>query len=80
LAVNKYAGHLPLCCQSQTFNRDGINLERSTLQIRPNLDQGILEIGNNAAETGMRAIAIGRKAGFWPSINAPDDLRPLLVG
>ncbi|WP_420882296.1 IS66 family transposase [Sulfitobacter geojensis] len=31
LPVNKYAGHLPLCCQSQTFNRDGINLERSTL-------------------------------------------------
>jgi len=29
--VSKYADHLPLYRQSQTFGPDGINLERSTL-------------------------------------------------
>ena len=30
-------------------------------RLRPYLDRGILELDNNAAERGMRAIAIGRK-------------------
>ena len=30
-------------------------------RLRPNLDHGILELDNNAAERGMRAIALGRK-------------------
>lgn len=30
-------------------------------RLRPYLDNGILELDNNAAERGMRAIAIGRK-------------------
>ena len=29
--------------------------------LRPYLDNGILEIDNNAAERGMRAVALGRK-------------------
>ena len=29
--VNKYADHLPLCRQSQIFERDGLDLDRSTL-------------------------------------------------
>lgn len=30
-------------------------------RMRPYLDQGILELDNNTAERGMRAIALGRK-------------------
>jgi transposase len=30
-------------------------------RLRPYLDNGILELDNNAAERGMRAIALGRK-------------------
>ena len=30
-------------------------------RLRPYLDHGILELDNNAAERGMRAIALGRK-------------------
>jgi transposase len=30
-------------------------------RMRPYLDRGILELDNNAAERGMRAVAIGRK-------------------
>ena len=30
-------------------------------RMRPSLDQGILELDNNTAERGMRAIALGRK-------------------
>ena len=30
-------------------------------RLRPYLDHGILELENNAAERGMRAIALGRK-------------------
>ena len=30
-------------------------------RLRPYLDQGILELDNNTAERGMRAIALGRK-------------------
>jgi len=31
-------------------------------RLRPYLDHGILELDNNAAERGMRAIALGRKS------------------
>ena len=30
-------------------------------RLRPYLDNGILELDNNAAERGMRAVALGRK-------------------
>jgi len=30
-------------------------------RLRPYLDHGILELDNNAAERGMRAVALGRK-------------------
>lgn len=33
-------------------------------RLRPYLDNGILELDNNAAERGMRAIALGRKTTF----------------
>ena len=49
--VNKYADHLPLYRQSQIFDRDGIDLERSTLADW---------VGNSTALLEPLADAIGR--------------------
>lgn len=49
--VNKYADHLPLYRQSQIFDREGINLERSTLADW---------VGKSAALLEPLADAIGR--------------------
>lgn len=75
--VSKYADHLPLYRQSQIFDREGLDLDRSTLAdwvgksttlLEPLADaigrylaHGILELDNNAAERAMRTIALGRK-------------------
>jgi transposase len=49
--VSKYADHLPLYRQSQIFERDGIDLERSTLSDW---------VGKSAALLEPLADAIGR--------------------
>ena len=61
--VNKYADHLPLYRQSQIFDRDGIDLERSTLADW---------VGNSTALLEPLADAIGRHVLNGQAIFADD--------
>ena len=63
MLVSKYADHLPLYCQSQIFERDGLDLDRSTLADW---------VGKSTALLEPLADAIGRHVLLAEAIFADD--------